>query len=187
MANVKISNLTSLAEGDIVTSTDVIPIVDASAGETKKSTSQAVVNAGLKAPGPIGGTTPNAITGTTGTFSALLSNAGRIGYITGAGGTVTQGSWLADVTINKPCGQIVVFNSTGDLTPFVGYAFIVYNSLIAEGDVVVLTQLAGASPKITYQAIATIDGAFAVSIICHSAAPVSGVTLSYAVIRTTTT
>ena len=44
----KISALTSLAQADVVTTTDVLPIVDATApATTKKVTVQAMVNAGL--------------------------------------------------------------------------------------------------------------------------------------------
>jgi len=53
----KISALTSLAQADVVTTTDVLPIVDATApATTKKVTVQAMVNAGLAAAAPQGGT-----------------------------------------------------------------------------------------------------------------------------------
>ena len=52
----KISALTSLAQADVVTTTDVLPIVDATApATTKKVTVQAMVNAGLAAAAPQGG------------------------------------------------------------------------------------------------------------------------------------
>ena len=178
MANVKISDLTSLAEGDIVTSTDVVPIVDDSAGETKKSTSQAVVNAGLKAPGPIGGTTPNG-----GTFSYVLSNSGVIGYTTGAGGTVSQGSWAANVTLNKICGQIVIFNS---VVTSGTHAFNVVNSVVGSGDVILLTQVAGYDADLTYTVGSVFSGGFSIIINSAAGTTTSGVVLSFAVFRIVT-
>ena len=61
MANVKISGLP--AATSVTAGTDVAPLV--SGGITTKATPQQIVNAGLLAPGAIGGTTPAAITGTT--------------------------------------------------------------------------------------------------------------------------
>lgn len=178
MANVKISNLNSLAEGDIVTSTDVVPIVDASAGETKKSTSQAIVNAGLKAPGPIGGTTPNAVTATT-----VLSNSGVIGYTTGAGGTGSQSHWGADVVINKICGQIAIFNS---VVTSGTYGFNVVNSLVGSGDVILLTQVAGYDSDLTYTVGSVFSGGFRIIINSAAGTTTSGVVLSFAVFRIVT-
>ena len=124
MSDVKISALTSLAVVDIVTSTDVLPIVDTSAVETKKATVEAIVNAGLKAPGAVGGTTPAAITGTNVLATALL------GYTTGAGGTVTQNTSITNtVTINKACGRIITYNETAPVTAFTSTLFSVVNSL----------------------------------------------------------
>lgn len=173
MANVKISALSSLAEGDIVTSTDVIPIVDASAGETKKSTSQAVVNAGLKAPGPIGGTTPNVVTATT-----VLSNSGVIGYTTGAGGTVSQSSWGANVTLNKICGQIGIFNSVVTAGT---HAFNVINSTVNTGSIILLNQITGYDSDLTYTIGSVFSGGFSIVINSAAGTTTSNVVLAFAV------
>lgn len=80
----KISALTSLAQADVVTTTDVLPIVDATApATTKKVTVQAMVNAGLATlttlPSGIVNASLNSITPTggllavTGSFSATGS------------------------------------------------------------------------------------------------------------------
>ena len=79
MANVKISELA--ANAAVTPATDVLPIVHS--GATEKVTPQALVNAGLLAPGPIGGGTPAAIAGTTiagtGITGTTLSTTGNVG------------------------------------------------------------------------------------------------------------
>jgi hypothetical protein len=60
-----------------------------------------------------------------------------LGYITGAGGTVTQNtSKSTAVTINRPCGAITTDNAA--LTGFSSVNFIVNNSTVTTGDVIVL-------------------------------------------------
>jgi hypothetical protein len=79
MADKKISALTSLAQGDVAASTDVLPIVDTSATETKKITASALVGAGMTAgvtnvdinSGSIDGTTIGANSAAAGTFTTL--------------------------------------------------------------------------------------------------------------------
>jgi hypothetical protein len=79
MADKKISALTSLAQGDVAASTDVLPIVDTSATETKKITASALVGAGMTAgvtnvdinSGAIDGTTIGANSAAAGTFTTL--------------------------------------------------------------------------------------------------------------------
>lgn len=79
----KISALTSLAQADVVTTTDVLPIVDATApATTKKVTVQAMVNAGLATlttlPSGIVNASLNSVTPSGGTLSihgsAIVSN-----------------------------------------------------------------------------------------------------------------
>lgn len=83
----KISALTSLAQADVVTTTDVLPIVDATApATTKKVTVQAMVNAGLATlttlPSGIVNASLNSITptggtlGVTGTIAVIESGTG---------------------------------------------------------------------------------------------------------------
>jgi hypothetical protein len=79
MPDKKISALTSLAQGDVAASTDVLPIVDTSATETKKITASALVGAGMTAgvtnvdinSGSIDGTTIGANSAAAGTFTTL--------------------------------------------------------------------------------------------------------------------
>ena len=78
----KISQLTSLAQVDVSASTDVLPIVDTSAVETKKITVSALVGAGATAGisgavltnGTINSTTIGATTPSTGAFTTLSAS-----------------------------------------------------------------------------------------------------------------
>jgi len=64
-----------------------------------------------------------------------------IGYATGAGGTVTQGTSRATaVTLNTVTGNIVLFTVAGNTTPT---TFTLTNSAIANTDVVILNQRSG--------------------------------------------
>jgi hypothetical protein len=79
-----------------------------------------------------------AISGTTvaATSSILSSGATNgIGYTTGAGGAVSQGtSRVTGVTNNKACGAITMFSAAGSAT---WATFVVTDSAVAATDVVV--------------------------------------------------
>ena len=104
MADKKISALTSLAQGDVAVSTDVLPIVDTSATETKKVTAAALVGAGLTAgvtsvdinSGAIDGTTIGASSAAAGTFTNLTAS----GTVSFSGATVSNGGSVTTVDIN---------------------------------------------------------------------------------------
>ena len=67
----------------------------------------------------------------------LTSGTGRLGYGTGAGGTVTQlTSKSTAVTLNKPCGQIITNNSSLAAGAYV--EFFVSNSLVSINDEVLI-------------------------------------------------
>jgi hypothetical protein len=69
--------------------------------------------------------------------NVLVTNAGGLGYGTGAGGTVTQATSKATgVTLNKPTGQITMNNAL--LLTNTTVAFALSNSLIAEPDTLIL-------------------------------------------------
>jgi hypothetical protein len=64
-----------------------------------------------------------------------------IGYATGAGGTVTQGtSRTTGVTLNKASGAITLFSAAGSTTPA---TFTVTNSAVAATDTIVVNQKSG--------------------------------------------
>jgi len=79
-----------------------------------------------------------------GTFAGSIRSSGAtsgIGYGTGAGGTVTQGTSRATaVTLNTVTGNIVLFTVAGNTTPT---TFTLTNSAIANTDVVILNQRSG--------------------------------------------
>jgi uncharacterized cupin superfamily protein len=65
-----------------------------------------------------------------------------IGYATGAGGAVTQGTnRTTAVELNKVCGAITLFSAAGSTTPA---TFTVTNSTVAATDVIVINQKSGA-------------------------------------------
>lgn len=80
-----------------------------------------------------------AITGAT--ISGNLSVNGTIGYATGAGGAITQGtSRTTGVTLDKICGSITLFSAAGSAT----YAsFTVTNNTVAATDTIRVCQKSG--------------------------------------------
>jgi hypothetical protein len=151
--------ITSLPAATAAAVTDVLPIVQS--GTTKQVTNALLfTNATLVAPalgtvasGNISActstnmvlTTPNigAATGTSLTATGAIVSTGTagVGYATGAGGTVTQGSSrTTGVTINKRCGAITMFSAAGSAT---AATFTVTNSTVGANDVIILNQASG--------------------------------------------
>jgi hypothetical protein len=151
--------ITSLPAATAAAVTDVLPIVQS--GTTKQVTNALLfTNATLVAPtlgtvasGNISActstgmvlTTPNigAATGTSLTTTGAIVSTGTagVGYATGAGGTVTQGtSRTTGVTINKRCGAITMFSAAGSAT---AATFTVTNSTVGANDVIILNQASG--------------------------------------------
>lgn len=95
-------------------------------------------------------------TGTSLAVSGLLKSSSAtagIGYATGAGGTVTQGtSRTTGVTLNTVCGNIVLFSDAGSATPF---SFALTNSAIVAGDTVHISQKSG-TDKYTTQVVTAV-------------------------------
>jgi hypothetical protein len=74
-----------------------------------------------------------------------LKGIGALGYATGAGGTVTQATSKATgVTLNKICGKITMNNAA--LAAGTIVSFVLTNSFIAAGDVLILNHVAGGTP-----------------------------------------
>jgi hypothetical protein len=89
--------------------------------------------------------TPNigAATGTSLTATGVIASTGTagVGYATGAGGAVTQGtSRTTGVTLNKTTGAITLFSAAGSAT---AATFTVTNSTVAATDVIILNQKSG--------------------------------------------
>ena len=73
--------------------------------------------------------------------NSTVTSAAGLGYGTGAGGTVTQGtSRITGVTLNKPTGAITMFSALGSA---VAATFTVTNSLVAATDTIILNQQSG--------------------------------------------
>lgn len=88
--------------------------------------------------------TGSTMTGTLTVMANILanSNTSQIGYGLGAGGTITQlASKSTAVTLNRPCGQITLNNAALNASTTV--SFILNNSTIAAGDVLVLNHISG--------------------------------------------
>ena len=151
--------ITSLPAATAAAVTDVLPIVQS--GTTKQVTNALLfTNATMVAPalgtvasGNISActstsmvlTTPviGAATGTSLTTTGAIVSTGTagVGYATGAGGTVTQGTnRTTGVTINKRCGAITMFSAAGSAT---AATFTVTNSTVGANDVIILNQASG--------------------------------------------
>lgn len=97
----------------------------------------------------------------SGALSSSSPTAG-IGYATGAGGAVTQGtSRTTGVTINTPSGAITLFSAAGSATPF---SFTVTNSSVAATDVVKISQKSGTDKYTTQEVTATGAGSFQITL-----------------------
>ena len=73
--------------------------------------------------------------------NSTVTSAAGLGYSTGAGGTVTQGtSRTTGVTLSKPTGQITMFSAAGSI---VAATFTVTNTLVAATDTIILNQQSG--------------------------------------------
>jgi len=85
---------------------------------------------------------PTVTIGTGEVTNAMLASSGGIGYVTGTGGTVTQAtSKSTGVTLNKACGQITMHNAA--LAADTTVSFVLTNSVIAAGDVLILNHISG--------------------------------------------
>lgn len=79
--------------------------------------------------------------------NVLVTNAAGIGYGVGAGGTVVQAtSKSTEVTLNKPCGRIVMHNAA--LAAGAAVVFNFTNATIAHSDEVSLTMISGANYRV---------------------------------------
>lgn len=83
------------------------------------------------------------IAGNVAVVGSILSSTaqGGVGYATGAGGSVTQGTnRTTGVTINTVSGAITLISAAGSATPA---SFTVTNSTVAATDVVIVSQKSG--------------------------------------------
>lgn len=93
---------------------------------------------------------------------ALVTNATNtgIGFGTGAGGAVVQGtSRTTTVICNAGAGKITLFSAAGSTTPA---SFTVTNSAVAAGDSIILSQKSG-TDKLSLSVTAVADGSFEIT------------------------
>lgn len=158
MANIAIS---ALPVATSQAGADVLPIVQATTSTTKQLsvtnlfTSPTFVTPalGTVASGVISACTSTSMvlttpvigvaTGTSLSTTGTIVSTGTagVGYATGAGGTVTQGtSRTTGVTLNKTSGAITLFSAAGSTT---AATFTVTNSTVAATDVIIVNQKSG--------------------------------------------
>jgi hypothetical protein len=142
MATKKITQFSSLAQGDLDSPVDVLPIVDVGAGETKKVTAKALAGAAV-------GDLVNVWNNVATTFSAIkldvtdtASAAGSMLLNLLVGGAARfQVTKSTGVTLNKVCGTITMDSATlAHQTPV---AFTLTNSAIEATDVVAVCVKSG--------------------------------------------
>jgi len=94
----------------------------------------------------------------TSSAPAWSSTPTAFGYLTGAGGAVTQStSRTTGVTSNTPTGAITLFSAAGSPTPA---TFTVTNNKIAATDVVILSVKSGATNNYSFNVSAVTAGSF---------------------------
>jgi hypothetical protein len=124
------------------------------------------------------GTAPNWFSG-----DVLVFGAGGLGYTTGSGGTVTQGtSRTTGVTLNKTNGAITLFSAAG-LATF--QSFTVTNSTVAATDVVQVSQKSGTD---LYQIFVTAvaAGSFRITFATTGGVTIEQPVFNFAVIKAVT-
>jgi len=136
MANIAISALPVAASQ---AGADVLPIVQATTSTTKQlSITLLFTNSAFVTP------TLGVATGTSlsTTSNQVISGAGKQGYATGAGGTVTQATSKATgVTLSKSTGQITLNNAA--LAADTTVSFTLTNTVIEVGDILIMNHISG--------------------------------------------
>ena len=166
--------ITSLPLATAAATTDVLPIVQ---GGTTKQVTNALLftNATLVAPA-LGAATATSLT-TTGAI--VSTGTAGIGYATGAGGTVVQGtSRTTGVTLNKRCGTISMFSAAGSAT---AATFTVANSTVGANDVIILNQASGTN-LYDFRVTAVTAGSFSITFLTSGGTATDAPVINFAVI-----
>ena len=122
---------------------------------------------------------------------ALTSSGGNIGYVTGAGGTVTQiTSQTTAVTLNKLAGMVQMFSGTS-IAHETAAVFQVNNSLVAQSDVVIASIRSGISGTNTQASIVEVgSGYFKITVANNNGSGAaetgSAIQINFAVIKAVT-
>jgi hypothetical protein len=160
MSDKKISQLQSLISPNAAPD-DSLPVVDVSAGDTKKMSlyelSQYMVGGG-----------------------AIVNGAGGLGYGTGSGGAITQlTSRTTGVTINTTNGAITMFSAAGTAT---AASFTVTNDKIDITDTIILCQRSGTN-LYNLMVTAVANGSFRITFRTTGGAATDAPVINFAVIK----
>ena len=111
----------------------------------------------------------------------LLANAGTaVGYVTGAGGTVTQGtSRTTGVTLSKRSGAITLFTAAGTSAYT---SFTVTNTLVSATDTIIVNQKSGTNTYLAF-VTAVADGSFRITFSSVSGTASDAPVFNFAVIK----
>jgi len=119
------------------------------------------------------------------TATGLIKSTGSagIGYGTGAGSTISQGtSRTTTVVLNNICGAITLFSAAGSATPF---SFQVTNSTVAATDTIILSQKSGTDKYGLYvSAVGT--GSFQITVVDLTGTTSEAPVISFAVLKAVT-
>jgi hypothetical protein len=111
----------------------------------------------------------------------LLAGTGLgVGFVAGAGGTITQtSSRTTGVTLNKKCGAVTLYSAAGTSAYT---SFTVTNSLVTANDVIIVNQKSGTNIYETFVS-AVADGSFRITFSAASGTASDAPVFSFAVIE----
>jgi hypothetical protein len=113
-------------------------------------------------------------------FKSTSASAG-VGYATGAGGAVPQGTGrTTGVTLNTVCGAITLVSAAGSATPF---SFTLTNSTIAATDTVIISQKSGTDKYTTQVVTAVAAGSCQITLANASGTTTEQPVFNFAVIK----
>lgn len=117
----------------------------------------------------------------TSSAPAWSSTPTAFGYLTGAGGAVTQsGSRTTGVPLNAPTGTITLASAAGSPTPA---TFTVANSTVAATDVVVLSVKSGATNNYSFNVSAVAAGSFNITFWAQTGTAVDAPVVNFVVLK----
>lgn len=144
------------------------------------STSLNVTNSPVVAAGTINVELKDDISVIGNVSAANVQATGKLGYITGAGGTITQTvSRTTGVTIDKITGSITLFSAAGSTSY---QTFVVTNNKVAASDLIVVNQRSGTDKYIT-QVTNVAAGSFSITFATTGGTTTEQPVFSFAVIK----
>ena len=112
--------------------------------------------------------------------SSAIGSNGTLGFISGAGGAVTQlTSRTTGVTLNASCGQITMFSAAGSAT---AATFTVTNSQVGIADTIIVNQRSGTNLYVL-PVTAVANGSFNITFYTTGGTSTDAPVLNFAVIK----